>query len=116
MAAVAEEIGLKNVTTQHSRIEDIRNRKFDYVVSRAVAPLKDLWRWSRPLIKTKTQVDTDTTGAKEAAIQAPGLICLKGGELDTEIQESMTRPRLMRINEIFQEPLFDDKYILYVPR
>ena len=40
--AVAEGIGLKNVTTQHSRIEDIKNRKFDFVVSRAVAPLKDL--------------------------------------------------------------------------
>ena len=32
--AVAEGIGLKNVTTQHSRIEDIKNRKFDFVVSR----------------------------------------------------------------------------------
>src|SRR5690242_4007979 len=30
--AVAEGIGLKNVTTQHSRIEDIKNRKFDYEV------------------------------------------------------------------------------------
>ncbi|HEX7845424.1 MAG TPA: 16S rRNA (guanine(527)-N(7))-methyltransferase RsmG, partial [Chitinophagaceae bacterium] len=46
--AVAEGIGLKNLTTQHSRIEDIKNRKFDLVVSRAVAPLKDLWRWSKP--------------------------------------------------------------------
>ena len=39
---VAEAIGLKNVTTQHARIEEIKNRKFDFVVSRAVAPLKDL--------------------------------------------------------------------------
>ena len=36
--AVAENIGLNNVTTQHTRIEDIKNRKFDFVVSRAVAP------------------------------------------------------------------------------
>ncbi|MGZ8539800.1 MAG: 16S rRNA (guanine(527)-N(7))-methyltransferase RsmG, partial [Chitinophagaceae bacterium] len=43
VTAVAEKIGLSNVTTQHSRIEDIKNRKFDFVVSRAVAPLKDLW-------------------------------------------------------------------------
>ncbi|MEP6700368.1 MAG: 16S rRNA (guanine(527)-N(7))-methyltransferase RsmG, partial [Bacteroidota bacterium] len=53
--AVAEGIGLKNVTTQHSRVEDIKNRKFDYVVSRAVAPLKDLWSWSKPLLKIKTK-------------------------------------------------------------
>ena len=53
VAAVAETVGLNNVTTQHSRIEDIKNRKFDFVVSRAVAPLKDLWRWSKPLIRSK---------------------------------------------------------------
>src|SRR5215203_2897911 len=45
--AVADAIELKNVTVQHSRVEDIRNRKFDFVVSRAVAPLNDLWRWSK---------------------------------------------------------------------
>jgi len=45
--AVAEALELKNVTTQHVRVEEIKNRKFDFVVSRAVAPLKDLWRWSR---------------------------------------------------------------------
>src|SRR5687767_3424993 len=36
--AVASAIGLKNVTTRHGRIEDTKNRKFDFVVSRAVAP------------------------------------------------------------------------------
>src|SRR5688572_19670549 len=55
--AIAENIGLTNVTTQHSRIEDIKNRKVDFVVSRAVAPLKDLWRWSRPLLKTGTKYE-----------------------------------------------------------
>src|SRR5947209_8194212 len=52
--AVKEAIGLTNLTTQHSRAEEIGNRKFDFAVSRAVAPLKDLWRWSKPLLK-KTQ-------------------------------------------------------------
>ncbi|WP_295125810.1 16S rRNA (guanine(527)-N(7))-methyltransferase RsmG, partial [uncultured Chitinophaga sp.] len=35
--AVVEALGLKNVTFQHTRAEEIRNRKFDVVVSRAVA-------------------------------------------------------------------------------
>jgi 16S rRNA (guanine527-N7)-methyltransferase len=51
--AVAGGIGLKNVTTQHIRAEEIRNRKFDFVVSRAVAELKDLWKWAKPLLKTQ---------------------------------------------------------------
>jgi 16S rRNA (guanine527-N7)-methyltransferase len=107
--AVAENIGLSNITTQHSRIEDIKNRKFDFVVSRAVAPLKDLWRWSKPLLKNKQQ-------AIDNLQHAPGLICLKGGDLAVEIQESNTRPRLMEIKEIFDEEFFKDKFILYVPR
>jgi len=105
--AVAENIGLSNVTTQHNRIEEIKNRKFDFVVSRAVAPLKDLWKWSKPLLKSQP--------AKSTA-NRPGLICLKGGDLATEIQESGTRPRLMEIKDIFEEEFFKDKYILYASR
>ena len=109
VTAVAENIGLTNVTTQHSRIEDIKNRKFDFVVSRAVAPLKDLWKWSKPLLKNQQPA----TGNRQ---HSPGLICLKGGDLAIEIQESNTRPRLMEIKEIFDEDFFKDKFILYVPR
>jgi 16S rRNA (guanine527-N7)-methyltransferase len=49
--AVSEAIGLQNVTAQHCRAEEIKNRKFDVAVSRAVAPLKDLWTWAKPLLK-----------------------------------------------------------------
>ena len=49
--ALTKEIDLKNITTGHTRAEEIKNRKFDVAVSRAVAPLKDLWRWSKPLLK-----------------------------------------------------------------
>ena len=120
--AVAENIGLTNVTTQHSRIEDIKNRKFDFVVSRAVAPLKDLWQWSKPLLRSqKSEVGSQkatnySTPDARLPTHSPGLICLKGGDLTIEIQESNTRPRLMEIKEIFDEEFFQDKFILYVPR
>jgi 16S rRNA (guanine527-N7)-methyltransferase len=102
--AVAEELGLENVTAEHRRAEEIRNHKFDMVVSRAVASLGELWRWSRPLLKKK-----GIEGAPN-----PGLICLKGGDLAEEIQASGTRPRQMMIREIFDEAYFEGKYILYV--
>ena len=105
--AVAEGVGLKNVTTEHSRIENIKNRKFDFVVSRAVAPLKDLWKWSKPILKK------DST--KMHPNQKPGLICLKGGDLAAEIHESGTRPRIMEIADIFPEEFFKEKYLLFVP-
>ena len=107
--AVAEGAGLKNITTQHSRVEELKNRKFDFVVSRAVAPLKDLWRWSKPLIKTRNQANLKQD-------PAPGLICLKGGDLSIEIQESGVKPRIIPILDIFNEDSFADKYMLYVPR
>jgi 16S rRNA (guanine527-N7)-methyltransferase len=108
---VAQAIGLKNLTTQHSRIEDIRNRQFDYVVSRAVAPLKDLWKWSNPLFKKHGARAVTTTESP-----LPGLICLKGGDLHTEIQESGLRPRMVEIYDIFPEEFFKDKFILHIAR
>jgi 16S rRNA (guanine527-N7)-methyltransferase len=46
----------------------------------------------------------------------PGLICLKGGDLAAEIQESGTRPRVISIEDLFKEDFFKEKYLLYVPR
>ncbi len=96
---------MKNVTTQHSRAEDIHNRKFDIVLSRAVAPLKDLWFWSKPLLKNK---------AVDQPKKLTGVICLKGGELTNEISESATRPRIWEIEKIFEEPFFKGKFLLHV--
>lgn len=105
--AVASAIGLNNLTAQHIRAEDIKKRKFDCVVSRAVAPLKELWRWSKPLLRK--EAGSSSTGATN------GLICLKGGDLAQEISESGARPRMMEIHDIFPEEYFRQKFILYVP-
>lgn len=116
--AVKEEIGLKNVTTQHTRAEDIKGRKFDFAVSRAVAPLKDLWRWSRPLLKSKQLAvgskQSSLSNSEREIILRSGLICLKGGDLKQEIFESGLRPKMMEISKIFDEEFFREKYLLYV--
>ncbi len=108
--AVAEGIGLKNISTRHTRAEDIKDRKFDFVVSRAVAPLKDLWKWSKPLLKKRSK--SNATGSDSLK---SGLVCLKGGDLASEIHESGTKPRIMEIHNLFPEESFKEKYILYVP-
>ena len=101
--AVCEMVGIKNIETKHTRVEDIKNKKFDYAVSRAVAPLKDLWRWASPvLVKKPTQPN--------------GLICLKGGDLHQEIFESGTRPKMMPIYDIYKEDYFIEKYIIQVKK
>lgn len=110
---VASAIGLKNVTTQHTRTEEIRNRKFDFVVSRAVAPLRDLWRWSLPIIKAKGQGQFAI--ADDEKIYG-GLICLKGGDLTEEVKESGLHPMVWEIEKLFSEDFFRQKYILSVKR
>lgn len=101
---IADALGLTNIKTQHTRVENIKNKQFDVVVSRAVAPLGDLWRWSRPLIrKNKDSEDPN------------GLICLKGGDLSKEIHESGCKPFVWEVEKIFPEPFFQEKYLLYQP-
>ena len=109
---ISDAIGLKNITTQHIRAEEIKNRKFDFAVSRAVASLKDLWRWSKPLLKGSSY---KTQGSSEEQILLKsGLICLKGGDLTQEILESGTKPKSIEITDLFDEEFFRGKYLLYV--
>lgn len=96
---------LKNVTTQHIRAEEIKNRQFDFVVSRAVAPLKDLWAWGKPLLRKERKMDSFKNG----------LICLKGGDLAQEIQDSRLKPHTWQIQTLFPLESFREKYLLYVP-
>jgi 16S rRNA (guanine527-N7)-methyltransferase len=103
---VSQALGLKNITAINSRFENLSGKKFDYVVSRAVAPLKELWSWSKPLLKKKNAATAE---------QAPGLICLKGGDLAEEISASGLRPRVEEVYNIFREEYFKEKYILFVP-
>ncbi|HRN56408.1 MAG TPA: class I SAM-dependent methyltransferase, partial [Agriterribacter sp.] len=96
---------LKNVTTAHTRAEDIRNRQFDFAVSRAVAPLKKLWQWSKPLLLNERKMEAFKNG----------LICMKGGDLTGEIRESKLKPAVWEISGLFDEPFFAEKYLLYIP-
>ncbi|OJY92061.1 MAG: 16S rRNA (guanine(527)-N(7))-methyltransferase RsmG [Sphingobacteriales bacterium 44-15] len=102
---VAAALQLKNVTTRHSRAEDITDRKFDFVVSRAVAPVKDLWRWGKPLLRDQ----------RKMASFKNGLVCLKGGDLTAEIAESGLRPYTWKLDKMFEEEFFKEKYLLYCP-
>lgn len=105
---VVEEVvkgtGLQNISIQQARAgePDAIKDKFDYVVTRAVAPLSDLWQWSRPLLN-KTRKSN------------PALICLKGGDLVQEIKDSGLNPRIIPINQFFSETFFQEKVIVVAP-
>jgi 16S rRNA (guanine527-N7)-methyltransferase len=105
---VAVAIGLKNVTAMHGRVEEIKGHSFDFAVSRAVAPLGDLWKWVNPLIRSGQKSDEFPNG----------LICLKGGDLGGEIKESGLKKiaQAWSVHNIFPELAFEEKYVIYVPK
>lgn len=104
---VCAALGIKNVSTQHSRAENISPKSIDLVVSRAVAPLKDLWTWSKISLRKYAGADEHTPN---------GLICLKGGDLTKEIFESGCKPFVWEMHHIFDEPYFAEKFLLYVKK
>lgn len=101
---IVSALKLKNVQARQIRAEEVK-RRYDFIVSRAVAPLPKLLEWSRPLISKK-----DNNAIPN------GLIALKGGKIDSEIK---TIPRgsyfeKEAIYQYFPEPEFDQKFLIYV--
>lgn len=99
---VAKEIGLSNVTFRHCRAEE-EKALFDFVVSRAVMPLADLVKIIRKNIR------------KENHNALPnGLLCLKGGELENEIQPFRHHAMITSLDDFYEEEFFKTKKLVYV--
>lgn len=101
--SIAEEIGLTNVTFQHGDIGECRE-KYDFAVSRAVMLLNDLIRLVSKNISRKSLNSLEN-----------GIICLKGGNLDEEIEKARRPVIDVDITDFFSEPYFEKKKLLYVP-
>lgn len=102
-SAVAESIGLENVTFAHSRAQE-QKEKFDFVVSRAVMQLKDLIDIIRKNI------------SRECFNALPnGLVCLKGGELEHEIMPFKNICTVEDLSTYFEEDFFKTKKVVFVP-
>lgn len=105
---VAAAIGLQNVAAMHARVEDLKMPgKFDFVLSRGVAPLVQLLGWGQRLLKRK-----------QSHAYPNGIIALKGGNLRPEIGELPGKgwdyTEIFPIQKFFTEPFFDEKYVVYV--
>ena len=99
--AVAEAIGLTNIRTFHTRAEEMPYQ-YDFVVSRAVAPVADLVGWSRGKI----------SGNSRHSIKN-GLICLKGGNLDEELS-GIRKYQKLAVADFFSDEYFSEKYVVYI--
>jgi 16S rRNA (guanine527-N7)-methyltransferase len=103
VSSVASELGLSNVKTIRKRAEEEKN-KYDFVVSRAVIEFPDFVK----LIK-KNIGQVSNNKIKN------GIIYLKGGDLTDELRLFMNKSVITDIKEIFLEPYFETKKIIYLP-
>ena len=100
---VAQAIGLKNCHPEHLRGEEEKG-KYEFIVSRAVMPLPDLVKIVKKNI-SKTQRNALPNG----------IICLKGGDLQTEIQPFRHLVEETAISQFFEEEWFKEKHVIYLP-
>jgi 16S rRNA (guanine527-N7)-methyltransferase len=100
---ICNAIELKNCHPEHLRGEEEKG-KYDFIVSRAVMPLPDLYKIVHKNI------------SKEQRNAMPnGIICLKGGDLQEEIRPYRNIVELTDISKFFTEEWFKEKNIIYLP-
>ena len=96
LAEIVRTLGLPNAEVHTGRAEEKPFRdtfRCDIVIARAVAPLVDLVRWSRPLLRAGT-LPAGGTGM----VPFGTLIAMKGGDLEAEIRTAQTKGGTMRID------------------
>ena len=105
---VANALGLDNVTAIHGRAEEIKmHSQFDFVLSRGVASLHKLMVWGQKFLKKKHE-----------HVLPNGILALKGGDISAEVRDLPGKGKeyteVFPIRNFFQEPFFDEKWVVYV--
>jgi len=99
---VKNALQLKNATAEWKRAEEVSGQ-YHFVVSRAVSYLKTLYTWSRDKI------------SKEQFNELPnGLLVLKGGDINDELDAMEKLPQLFPVSDFFKEDYFREKWVVYL--
>ncbi|AMQ58124.1 16S rRNA (guanine(527)-N(7))-methyltransferase RsmG [Algoriphagus sanaruensis] len=100
---VAKALKLTNVEAQQARAESLV-RKYDFVISRAVTRMINFYPWVIGKIK------------KEDFNEFPnGILYLKGGDVDEEMEETGKSYVTYHLSDYFQEEFFETKKVVYMP-
>jgi 16S rRNA (guanine527-N7)-methyltransferase len=101
--AIASALNLKNVTAEQIRAEEV-NKKFDFVVSRALSDFPSFVSLVRKNIK-KEQINSLPNG----------ILYLKGGDFEEEIRPFRNRVFVHELGDLFAEEYFNTKKLIYLP-
>lgn len=95
-------LGLENVKTTHSRVEDVKGT-YDFVISRAVAAMPTFVHW----IKGKVAKQQNNTLKN-------GILYLKGGDLSEELKDYKTAT-IYNISDFYTEDFYETKKVVHLP-
>ena len=101
---VAEGAGITNLEALNMRVEQL-DKRFDYVVSRAVTDMSRFigWVWNK--------IEHGQRGTLPN-----GILYLKGGDLAEELALTRKRWTLYDISQIFEEEFFETKKVVYTAK
>jgi len=99
---VVEGLGLTNVKTTHSRVEEIKEN-YDFIVSRAVAAMPTFVHWVKGKIAKEQKHDLKN-----------GIIYLKGGDLTEELKDYRTTT-IYNLSDFFEEDFYETKKVVHLP-
>lgn len=103
VSEIAHAIDLKNIRAEQIRAEKLKS-EYDFVISRAVTSLPVFFTWIKKRIKDKSKNDMQN-----------GIIYLKGGDLNDEIEKFKPSVKVFNIDQYFDEPFFKTKKMVYIP-
>lgn len=101
---VAEGAGIRNIEALNMRVEQL-DRRYDYVVSRAVTEMSRFveWVWNK--------IERGQRGTLPN-----GILYLKGGDLAEELALTRKRWTLFDISQLFEEEFFETKRVVYTSK
>jgi 16S rRNA (guanine(527)-N(7))-methyltransferase RsmG len=109
VASLIDSLGLFGIDAVWGRAEDLGKQpkhggRYDLVVARSVAPLKDLAAWSFPFLRQDALVrdlkTNDPAVSTRKRIDGPALVAFKGGELSEEINQLRSHRNMGQISII----------------
>ncbi len=101
---VAEALGLTNVRAEQTRVEQTAGSQ-DFIVSRAVTAFPAFVGLTRNKIRKGGMNDLPN-----------GILYLKGGDFEEEIEAYAGRVKVFSIPEFFKEDFFETKKVIYLER
>lgn len=99
---IASALDLKNVKAEQTRAEQLKDQ-YDFITGRAVTQLPKMLTWVNKKVAPKSFNTLPN-----------GMLYLKGGDFDDELDQIKKYHKIHYISSFFKEPYFETKKVVFV--